>query len=292
MKVKIIGLCISVLFLGCKIEEVSVPAYLHIKPFLVNATASQGFGTEAITNGQVFVDGIFVGDYEFPITIPVAFSGEREVIIAPAVKENGISNPRAVYNLYKPFKQTLVLEKGNVDTLQPSTTYRDNVTFEWVETFDDNAISMSKGFNNQITDSMQTVPFTNSNALSMGTGFSAGVIFPLNSNGLTWEVVSNQTFLVPKKGKDVYMEMDIMSDINITVGIIYVSQGRFAQTEVVTIFPTEGRYKKFYLNLVTETSPLDDDLEVQIFIGGANFLGDDKQPKVFLDNIKLAFLGK
>lgn len=291
MKATIFGICISLLFLGCKIEEVAVPAYLHIKPFNITANAAQGFGTQAVTNGQVFIDGTFIGDYEFPITVPITSIGEKKVLIAPSVKQNGISNPRAVYNLYAPFEQTVVFEERKVDTVQPSTTYRDNVVFEWLETFDDNAISLSKSFNNLITDSLQTVPFTDVNGLKMGAGFSAGVIFPLNSNGLTWEVSSNEFFLVPKKGRDVYMELDLMSDINITVGILYVSQGRFNQTQVVTLFPTDGKYKKFYLNLQTETSPLDDDLEIQIFIGGANFLGDDAQPKVFLDNIKLAYLG-
>ena len=276
---------------GCQKNEVPIPAYLHIQPFSFSASASQGNATEDITNGQVFVNGRFVGDYEFPVTFPVTTLGPADITVSPSIKENGVSNPRRVYRLYAPFEQSINLVAQQIDTLQPTTTYRSNVEFEWIEDFDDNAISVSKGSNNQISDSLRTYPFTDPAALpGMGKGFTAGVIFPTNSNGLAWEVVSNQSFDVPKGGRDVYMEMDLLSDIAITVGIIYETPVSFVQTEVVTFFQTDGQYKKLYLNLVSETSPLPQNTQVRIFIGGRNFLGDVTQPRVFIDNIKLAYL--
>lgn len=279
------------LFANCQKREAEIPAYLHIMPFKLSATAAQGGNSQEITNGQVFVGSQFIGDYEFPITIPVTLIGNHQVSIFPSVKENGISNGRKVFKLYKEYAIPLVLVAGQIDTLSPEIKYKDNVNFVWVEDFDDNAISLEKGLSNNLLDSLITVSFNTPNGFKdFNRGFSAGVIFPTNSVGFTWEVFSVQSFKLPNKGKDVYMEMDLRSDINVTVGIVFIEGSQLAKVGVVTYFPTGGRYNKCYINLKPELSPLQDNIDIKIFIGGANFTTNDQTPSVFIDNIKLAYL--
>ncbi|MDB4347041.1 hypothetical protein OAB01_00120 [Bacteroidia bacterium] len=285
-------LCIiSITVLSCKKKEVEIPSYIHIEPFTFTATDAQGGKTANITNGQVFIGNTFVGDYEFPITIPVNVAGDTVVSIFPSVKENGISNGRKVYKLYEPHKEQVSLKRGLVDSVKPSSTYKQNVNFVWIEDFDDNAISMEKGLTNSLFDSLETYPFTATDAFKgSGKGFSGGVYFPVNSVGFIWEAITVQEFLVPKKGKDVYVELDLKSDIAINIGVIYNLNNVLTQRDVVTFFPTGDVYKKLYINLETEVSPLPDDLKVRLFFGGFNFTDSASTPKVFIDNLKLAYL--
>jgi len=282
---------ILILSISCKKKEVEVPAYMYIEPFTFTATSAQGGSSFNITNGQVFVGSTFVGDYEFPITIPVNIVGDTSVSVFPSVKENGISNGRKVYKLYEPYTQSVKLRRGSVDTIKPVSSYKSNVNFEWIEDFDDNAISLEKGLSNSLKDSLETYPFTHIDAFkNSGKGFSGGVYFPVKSVGKVWEAITVEEFLVPKKGKDVYMEIDLKSDISVNIGVIYLLNNVLTQRDVVTFFPTGDEYKKLYLNLESEVSPLPDDLKIRLFIGGANFADSTGTPKVFIDNLKLAYL--
>lgn len=282
---------LSFLILSCKKKEAEIPSYIHIDPFSFSASDAQGGKTVNITNGQVFVGNTFVGDYEFPITLPVNIEGDTVVSVFPSVKENGISNGRKVYKLYEPHTQRVILKRGLVDSVQPASTYKQNVNFVWIEDFDDNAISMEKGLTNSLFDSLETYPFNATDAFKgSGKGFSGGVYFPVNSAGFIWEAITLQEFLVPKKGKDVYVELDLKSDIAVNIGVLYNLNNVLTQRDVVTFFPTGDVYKKLYINLKPEVSPLPDDLKIRLFIGGANFTDSTGTPKVFIDNLKLAYL--
>jgi len=281
---------IIVLFAACD-KSVNVPSYVHIDVFKFTASKAQGGASFDIANGQVLIDDVFVGNYEFPATIPIDNEGFKKIEIFPAIKENGISNGRKVYKLYQSYVGNVSMVRGKVDSVKPTSTYKSNAFFEWIEDFDNNSTSLKKGNNNSLRDSLSLFPFTHPDAYKgSGAGYSAGIYFPLNTRGQVWEALTISEFDVPKLGLDVYVELDLLSDVDVKIGILYFDGIVFKQVEVVQFFNTEGKWKKLYANLLTEVSPLAANTKVSIFIGGINTTDGSGTPKVFIDNLKLAYL--
>jgi len=291
MKIKNFIFCLGVLVLASCDKAVRVPSYIHIAAFQFTASNAQGGSSFDIANGQVLIDDIFVGNYELPVTIPIDNDGYKRIEIFPAIKENGISNGRKVYKLYESFVSNVNMVRGKVDSVKPTSTYKSSAHFEWLENFDNNSTSLKKGNNNTLSDSLSIFPFTHPNAYKgSNMGYSAGIFFPLNSTGQIWEALTISEFEVPKLGTDVYVELDLLSDVDVKIGILYFDGVVFKQVEVVQFFATEGKWKKLYANLLTEVAPLAASTKVSIFIGGVNGTDGSGTPKVFIDNLKLAYL--
>ncbi len=277
-------------FLSCN-RAIEQASYVHIAPFTFTQTPNTGAVSTDITNGQVFIDGVFVGDYEFPVTFPVLKQGSFRINVLPSVKINGVGNGRKVFKLYQSYSTQVSLIAGKVDSIKPNTSYKNNVVFAWLEDFDNNTIGLKRGANNNLRDSLVNIGVNDNNAWKgSGLGYSAGLFFSLNTRAFIWEANSVSRFMVPKRGSDIYFELDLKSDVNIKIGILAFDGLTYTQTEVVEFFSTDGKWKKLYCNLVAEVGPLRENQEIGIFIGGINSKENADTPMIFIDNLKLAYL--
>ena len=93
------------------------------------------------------MDGEALGVHELPCVIPVLSEGTHQFIIFPGIKNNGISSTRMRYPFYKTFDITAALTKNDTTEFSPVTYYKDNVTFAFMEDFEDAGISLIKGAN-------------------------------------------------------------------------------------------------------------------------------------------------
>ncbi|MEO6759128.1 MAG: hypothetical protein ABIO24_06715, partial [Saprospiraceae bacterium] len=131
MKKFIYGTC-SVLFVvlwGCKDQPEAIPAYLEIKPFVVNAEG--GAGWQKITEGYVYVNREYLGAYSLPASVPVLAEGSSLVFVYPGVKKNGIVATPDIYPFLLRHEQTVDLTGGQSTSIQPVTSYDPDDKFSW-----------------------------------------------------------------------------------------------------------------------------------------------------------------
>ncbi len=290
---------VLVVFSGCDVEKETIPSYIHIKKFtLTTDKFNQGLNTQDITDTKVFANGNEVGTFELPVTIPVFAEGDVEITLFPNIKETGSANYRKYYKPYVTYIETFHLEKLKIDTIYPVTSYRPGagvVKFDWLEDFDDNALSLEKYGLNNTNDSIMIIP-------SNSPGVDAPFTNTINTGKIeinniadfeNFEVATlpRTGFIVPNLGIDVYVEMDFKSNVNFQVGIFTYAGAVVSRVPVFYAYPTNGVWKKIYINLKSETSDLPAGTPIRVFFGVYKDPDNPNlKPLVYLDNLKLLYL--
>jgi hypothetical protein len=95
---------------------------------------------------------------------------------------------------------------------------------------------------------------------------------------------------LPFLGTDIYVELDIKSNVSVQLGI-YTDDGvNLEQVPVLVIHPTDGKWKKIYANLISETGGLTNGTKVRLFFGFYKEDNDNIDKELYLDNLKLVYL--
>ena len=283
----------SSFFLSCDQEKEAIPSYLHISKFTLSSNPlTQGLNTSDIISAKVYVNGAEIGTFELPATFPVIASGKAEIIVFPNIKENGSSNSQKYFKPYESFTQTVNLEAGKIDSLKPSITYRSNANFRWMEDFEDQAISIVKSGANNTNDSFYTIPTSTPGVDQPFTGSNyCGFINVTSDSFVVFERSTLSTFNdIPFLGTDVYVELDIKSEINVQVGVYSYNGADYDQAPVLVINPTGGKWKKIYVNLKPQIGDLTSGTPLRLFFGFYKEDNDKTDYKVYLDNLKLVYL--
>jgi hypothetical protein len=125
--------------LSCDIinPEEDLPSYIYIDQFtLTTNPGTEGSASAKITEAWLFLDGDFLGAYSLPATVPLLTEGSHSIRLEPGIRENGISSTPEVYPFYEVFETTVELTTGDTDTLRPTTQYKPNAQFIFVENFE------------------------------------------------------------------------------------------------------------------------------------------------------------
>ncbi len=280
------------ILISCDNEKESIPSYLHItKCNLTTNYLVEGANTHDITDVKIFANGTEIGTFEVPVTIPILAKGNVQIIVTPNIKENLNSNNRKYYKPYLQYTQTFNLKELQVDTIKPVFTYRSNTTFVWKEDFE-TGISLMKSGSNNSSDSLIRIPVST-------TGVNQN--FPNSSYCGYINISPKDTFVVFERSNinyfnlpvqtDVYVELDIKSNVNVQVGI-YTDDGfTISQNPVLIVYPTNDNWKKVYVNLKPEIGGNNINTKTKLFFGLYKDQGDNTtNPKVYLDNIKLVYV--
>lgn len=280
---------------GCDREKEAIPAYIRIEKFtLTTDLISQGLNTNDINDAKVFANGQEVGTFELPVTIPVFATGKVEIIIFPNIKENGSSNYHKYYRPYNAFTDTIDLKELRVDTIRPKTTYRSNTSFDWMEDFDDQALSMVKYALNNTNDSIKIIP-TSTPGVDQpfpGSNYCGYVHISPRDSFVDFELSTfNWIPNLPTLGTDVFVEMDYKSNVNLQLGVYIDNGSSISRNDVLYTYPTDGKWKKIYINLKSEISDMSASSKVRVFFGIYKEQGDTQtEPMVYLDNLKLVYV--
>ncbi|MCC6817909.1 MAG: hypothetical protein IT245_03335 [Bacteroidia bacterium] len=288
-----ITLCVlAILFTSCDKEQEVTPAYLHLTKFSFSSDPnSQGLGTSEIIGAKVFVNGAEIGNFELPVTIPVLSSGNSIVEVFPNIKENGVSSNQKYYKPYNSYVDTLMLAPGRIDTIRPSSTYRTNCKFEWIEDFEDQAISLIESGLDNTLDSIVVLP-TNTPGVDQpfaGSNYCGFISIPEDTS-VIFERSTLRTFTVPNLGTSVYVELDIKTNLDVQIGIYSDDNIDIIQSPVMVVYNTKGNWKKIYVNLASETGDLSTNTKIRVFIGTYKENGDTEDKYIYLDNLKLVYL--
>lgn len=257
---------LTITLVSCSDQEAEIPSYIHVESLdLITEYDEEGSDKHKFTDVWVTIGGQFIGAFELPCQIPVLMQGEHEVHLRAGIKVNGISATRSAYtilqnckikNIDGEFISKITLNPGEITYFNGEVEYKKDINFVINETFEGAGdLLIHKEFSN-IEDG-DTVVYTstleevNDEALVYEGEKSGFVHLTKELNTVLIEPVKNG-FDVPKNGFN-YIELDYKTDVLLRLGIKY-NDASGTQDERHFLRPTDGEWKKVYLNIVPESA--------------------------------------
>lgn len=240
---------------GCDKEE-PIPAYIHIPSVILNTNVdgSQGSNAHDILDAWVYVNNQLIGAFELPATIPILASGKQQLTVVAGVKKNGFIAQRIRYPFYKAYDVDIELVPAAVDTVVPIFTYYDNLNFQWLEDFEDQTISMQKSGNgtNVDTISLTNLPADVYDYNGTSNEYSGKVV--MDQGFQKFENSTIASFDLPRKGQEVYVELNFKCNTEFVVGIYPINASVVTGVPIVNLFSTIDengvmQWKKAYISL-------------------------------------------
>ncbi len=129
------------LFLGaCDIinPEEDPVSFIRVESMDLEVTdPSEGSPSNSINDVWINVDGVLIGAFEMPVSIPVLREGPVEIAAFAGIQKNGISNERLRYPFYDFDIQNITLIPEQEVLLQPVARYIPDVLGFRIEDFED-----------------------------------------------------------------------------------------------------------------------------------------------------------
>lgn len=253
------------------------PAFIYIDSFsLTSDLTTEGYPSERIQDAWIYVDGIQLGVFELPATVPVLDSGDHVISIFAGIKDNGISGTGAIYPFYTGFEYTATLIPYKTDTVYPTTSYYESLEFILLERFETgNAFSELLGSDTSLLITTDT--------LQVFEGNRSGIAV-LENTALNLRI-GNSPMLFPPVGQVLYLEMDYRNNMEFEVWLTgNYSGGVPIGSYVITLTPKD-EWNKIYINLTSQIQSLQAqtyNLEFRALKPSSVTRGE-----IFFDNIKL-----
>lgn len=269
-----------VAFFSCKEEELQaeVPAYLSISDLSVIQDST--LASDNIKDAWVFVDDQLLGVFELPTTIPIQKTNKKiKLTIAGGIFKNALSNQRAIYPFYESYQVYTSLKAEEIDTINPTVTYRSNTEFD--EPWSGEDFESGINFDHSPQSDTTFIRETDPDLVFAGTASGAAYLEP----GMDFFEASTPTFSaneIPRGTSPVYLELDYRCSHDIAISI-YVNF-RSQQYSVVNL-RASASWNKAYIELGPVFSTLFDASNYSIAIGYKKPTEDEGY--LMVDNIKL-----
>lgn len=285
-RMSLLAFVISLFISGCyKFEgEQTVPSYLSIDTIRFSTDyATQGSNTHNISDAWVYVNGQLIGAFELPATFPVLARGKQRLEIRPGIKLNGIAATRVPY----PFMKPIVLEnfsfyEDSIVSINPQTTYYENLRFAWKEDFERTSLSLEKT-NQSDTTIFRTEPANNPEAWLSVNSAHSGLVH-LEGNRKFFRIMSFQGYDLPGNGSPVFLELDYKCDKSFGVGLL-VRINNTIETFPLLVVNKSPAWKKIYINLTPVVSTYNTAEYFKVYFESE--LGSEANARFYFDNIKL-----
>ena len=276
-----LGMVFTLLLGSCDLinPEEQIPSYIYIEPFTLSTTPFEGSNSHRITDAWVGINDNLIGAYFLPAKIPVLADGSTEVTLFAGVIENGISATREIYPYYEEMILNVDLAANEIDTIQPSTSYRDNTQFVFIEDFEASNLFGEDLDGNPAT----TMTITGDNPFE---GQNSGRISLIDDNAVAG-VGTAIRYTLPQDGTPIFLEMNYRCEIEFSVGIVAYSDGIAETILKLTLTPRET-WNKVYVSFDQEVIAANADQYQIIF--RAEKPNSLSEANIFLDNIKLLHL--
>ena len=245
MKVLFALIPITILLLlgSCKKDKylAEVPSYIKVDRFIVKTDSiNQGSASSRITDVWVYGGSDFLGAFELPATIPLKKRDLTELTLMPGIYNNGIKTTRAIFPFYTHYSVSNTLTQDSVVNVSPEVTYKSNVVFKWIESFDGLGVSLLKS-----TASDTSIIVTKELGVSKDGSNCAGM--QLKKGQDLAQMISTYSYVLPSN-KEIYMELDFKCDFSFAVGITADNGVLPISSNLIILNPTSV-WKKIYVNL-------------------------------------------
>ena len=276
-------LLITLLYCSCRDTfTANIPAYIEINNFNFDGNTSIDMPHSAyynsinITDSWVSMNGEVIGVFEIPSQIPILSEGIHSFDIYPGIKVNGISGNRIKYPFYKKFEIDVTLSQEQILSIQPITSYIENITFQLKEpgTFEQPGTMFERVDTNDPKAIRQTY--------EVFQGQYSAAIY-LDSLNNKFDLRNIDELELPL---NTFLELDFKSNISFNVGVVIINSGNIPiKEELIQLYPTEN-WKKIYLDLYPLINQGNNNSKFKIYLDGQY---DDliTNNSIYIDNIKL-----
>jgi len=235
----------------------TIPSYISVDSFhlVANPLLELGVPTQNISDVWVYVDDIMIGAFEIPAErIPVLAEGLHKLTLIAGIKYNGMSGTRGPYPFYEPaIDTTFMLIIDSIVKVNPTITYYNTTYAAWYEDFEDGTISLKSSEESDTI--MELYTFDTVHPIY---GDACGVA-SLDSVQDILEVATYQEGVIgielPKTSAPVFLEMEYSVNYSVVVGLFVIQEGvQILRHPVVVLNPTDGEWKKIYINMTPAVS--------------------------------------
>ena len=267
------------------------PSWLEVTEWTLlenaNPDLEEGELSHNLTEAWVYIDDEVVGVFEVPFKIPILKSGNVNIKIYPAIKNNGISATKKIYPFLQPYVVYADLVKNETLTLHPETYYMTSTTF-FIEDFEDASIKVENDFNYPCTFLIENDPeiignFNGNFYMRVNLDNSTDTMWVANTN---FNVINGSDL---PRGRDVYLEIDYYNTNSIVTGLLAVSPTSTKTNWNIQMNaqdPANVKWKKIYIDLRELISNSDPNALFE-HIFQATIDEDDSEGYIILDNIKV-----
>lgn len=227
-------------FMACKDAPEQIPAYLNLKPFEV--TAPGGVAWQKITDGWLYVDGIYLGAYTLPAKVPVLVEGDAEIILFPGVKENGIDATPNIYPYLTKFTKHYDLKPGQTTDVQATTDYDSNIKYAFGIGRGDFDGGSFISLENRDSDGALNCELTTNGAFA-----GKCLLMQMDTAHPLMDIATEKMVGLPVTGApQVWLEMQYKTDAPF---FLYMLSGPNQETQPVFQFNVSEEWNKIYMNL-------------------------------------------
>ncbi len=238
---------IALLLLSSCVKNNPKPAWIKIEKWQLEAnpllSGAEGELNHNFTEAWVYVDNKIIGVFELPIKIPLLSEGEKEIVVFPAIKNNGISSTKKIYPFVESFRITKNLIKGETVNITPVTRYSSITTFAFVEDFESASIKFTTDPNSNAN--IQQILHTDAGK----TGYCGHV--SLNQTDSLWTGITHDAMQLPKQGAEVYLEIEYKNTNDVLTGVLAITLPGTIKTHphIRLNKQTNPVWKKTYIDL-------------------------------------------
>jgi len=277
---------------SCEIinPEEDIPSYIQIDQFqVVSNSLEEGSLSNNITDAWVYIDDELIGTFELPALVPILAEGDRNLMVSAGIKRNGIGATRVEYPFYQSFKNdtNFVLYRDSVLVVKPVIRYfpSTEIQFASLEDFED-PVSLNI---DSLVNSTARIRATSINDLVF-EGNSSGLI-ELHDTNSFFHGATNRSYVLPRGGANVYLEMDYNTTVNLEIGSLVNTFDRgVVERPIITLTPTgdltTNVWNKVYIDLTSTISSETAATDHKIYWKASSNGGDGR---VLLDNLKLVY---
>ncbi len=280
----------SLLILGScakKMDEAYIPSYIKVDNIVINTQGSQGSSSSNITDAWVYLDGSDRGAYPLPANIPLLADGKHTIKITPGIKLNGVAGTRVPYPMVEPVEVEVNLIKDSIVPLNIRSKYYSTSKFALIEGYEDLNTRFETTTNNLATWRLSSASTDPESYVFEGVHSGMGV---LDKDHDYLQIITKEDFdYLPKNGVPVFIELDFNTNTTVVLSVLsYSNSGVGESSDLIYLNPTEGEWKKIYINLTTFIS-YDVNGELYKFLFSASHNSSLEESHILLDNFKLIY---
>lgn len=278
----IVAAIMATALVSCELinPEETVPAFLKIDSISLSTSAGEGHPVHNIVDAWVYDNDQLLGIYELPALVPVLKNGVSTIRVRAGIKLNGQVGTRIPLLYTIDHELELDLFPDSILPLNPTLTYKEDVTFAWLEDFDQTGLSLSSSPNSSATvERVAGAEAYDGNSLKMA----------LNSTQDNFECRTISNYELSTSGaavSPIILEFTYRCNHPFVVGLYSYYPGGSVQVPIIVLNPTET-WNHVYVNLTDAVSANANYFEHQPFFGFVRAEGYDGELEVYLDNIRM-----
>ncbi len=233
----------ALIIISCKRSESDTLLLIHISG--VNLTPPQDIRLPKhhnITTIWVYADDKFWGTFFLPAVVPVScrIGSSLTISYRAGVRRNGLENDQVIYPFYRGGRFSIQCTGNSAEVIDTTLVveYVDTsfISVLWYENGEDGVADISQEGTGLVEISTQE-KISGSGSLKVCPAFSLRL--------------KSDSFTIPLGSTKMYLELSYLAPDTFSVGFLYYDElsGSFKTYWIVRVFPSNGIWKKLYVDL-------------------------------------------